>query len=234
MKYPLIAVILLSQMLVSAQKVVDVSKNEDIGANTFYSVGGEPFVNAKFVRLKSGSPYFLNEWLKAKGVGESGQVYGGATVKLNLLDNQILFLNSKGAEMISTVSLKELVLTDTINSVKYQFVSSAGLPTSSSVKKGWYLQLASGKASLYQFFNKWMVEDKPYGSATTEQSIITKDEFYVVVKGSLAQVKKPNDLPSVLLDKKKEIENFLSKNDLQNMTTAEQLTAIVNHYNTLQ
>lgn len=234
MKQLLIAFLFLFYMTSSAQKVVDASKNDYVGMNNFYSVAGEPFVNAKFVRLKSGSPYFADEWLKGKGVSESGQVYAGGTVKLNLLDNQILFLNSKGEEMTSSLVLKELLLSDTLSGKNYQFVSSSVLPSSSSIKKGWYLQLVSGKARLYQYFRKWMVEDKPYGSATTEQSIVTKEEFYVLVNDSLLQLKKAKELPALLPDKKKEIETYLSQKEVQHLGAAEQFTSIINYYNSLQ
>jgi hypothetical protein len=234
MKQLLIAFILFSYITATAQKVVDVSKNESLGPNNFFSVAGEPFVNAKFVRLKSGSPYFVDDWLKGRGVAESGQVYAGGTVKLNLLDNQILFINSKGEEMTSSIALKELMLTDTISGKKFQFISYSVLPASSLIKKGWYLQLATGKASLYQYFRKWMVEDKPYGSATFEQSIMTKEEFYVSVNGGVVQIKKAKDLPAILVDKKKEMENYLVQKDIQSLGTTDQFTSLINYYNSLQ
>ena len=154
-------------------------------------------------------------------------------VKLNLLDNQVLFLDAKGTEMVISIPFKELVLSDTVKGTRFHFVSSSTLPSAGLIKKGWYLQMVSGKAALYQYFNKRMVEDKPYGSATTEQSIITTDEFHLLVNGVFIQVKKPKDLPKILFDKKKELESFLAENELQNLTTAEQLTAIIKHYNSL-
>ena len=96
------------------------------------------------------------------------------------------------------------------------------------------MQLVSGKARLYQYFRKWMVEDKPYGSATTEQSIVTKEEFYVLVNDSLLQLKKAKELPALLPDKKKEIETYLSQKEVQNLGAAEQFTSIINYYDSLQ
>src|SRR5437870_5648257 len=85
MKQLLTAFLFFFYMTASAQKVVDVTKNDYVGATNFYSVAGEPFVNSKFVRLKAGSPYFVDDWMKGKGLAESGQTYAGGTVKLNLL-----------------------------------------------------------------------------------------------------------------------------------------------------
>ena len=48
--------------IASAQKVIDVSKeNVNIDVGLFYSVGGTPFVNAKFVNLIEGTPYFRKD-----------------------------------------------------------------------------------------------------------------------------------------------------------------------------
>ena len=58
----------------SAQKVIDVSKQDvTVGSDLFFTVGGEPFVNAKFVSLVEGSPYFKDEWLKGSVIMPAGK-----------------------------------------------------------------------------------------------------------------------------------------------------------------
>jgi len=44
-----------------SQKVIDVSQNNlPVTSNLFYTVGGEPVSNAKYVMVVEGSPFFLN------------------------------------------------------------------------------------------------------------------------------------------------------------------------------
>jgi hypothetical protein len=229
----MIAFILFAHVSGAAQKVIDVGKTDNMGSNTFYSVGGEPFVNAKFVRLTSGTPYFTDQWLKAKGLTAAGKVYSTGALKLNLLDNQILFLDLSGNELVSSVALSELFLLDTITGSEYHFVHSSVLSKNAAAKNGWYQQLTTGKASLYQYYQKQLTESKPYGSATTEQNIVTKEQFFIYVNEKLYQMKKPKDVLAILTDKKKELEENLNKKDFQQLTAAEQVMLLVNLYNVL-
>ena len=232
MKIFLTVSFLLLNLVGIAQKTIDVEKTTGIPQNSFYSVGGEPFVNAKFIRLTSGTPYFKDEWMKGIGVSGTGVVYRAGILKLDLFDHKVHFLDAGGNEMITTSPLQQVTLTDSITGKSYHFVHSSlfALPT---MKQGWYLQLAAGKISLYQFFSKIISENRPYGSATTEQSIITKDEFFVYYNAALHQVKKVKDLPAILIDYKKDMEDFLNKNS-KTGSLADQLTASVNFYNNLQ
>lgn len=231
-KYFLIAACLFS-LGSSAQKRIDVDKTEGLPQNVFYSVGGEPFVNVKFVRLKSGSPYFKEEWMKGNGISATGSVYKAGVLRLDLVDNQVHYLDAEGKEMIATSPLKELILTDTVFNHTYHFVHSSLFQAGSDARQGWYLVLSAGKVGMYQFFSKVVSETTPYGSATTEQNIVTRDEFYLLHNNTLQQVKKPKDLPAILTDKKTELEEIL-KNNSKNKSTAEQFRAMVDHYNSLQ
>ena len=233
MKYFFTATVCALSVICVAQKTVDVDKTEGFPQNSFYSVGGEPFVNVKFVRLTSGTPYFKDEWLKGTGVSGTGVVYKAGILKLDLFDNEVHFLDAAGNEMITTSPLKEIILTDTITGSTYHFIHSSLFPSSQKSRQGWYLQLATGHASLYQFFLKIVSENRPYGSATTEQTITTKDEFYIYHNAAFQQVKKPKDLLDVLNDNKLELENFLKKSSKHN-SLAEQLISLTEFYNSLQ
>lgn len=230
MRNCLLSLLCLINTFCFAQKTIDVDKTQGLPQNAFFSVGGEPFVNVKFVRLVSGSPYFKDEWMKGSGVSGTGTVYKAGSLRLDLFDNKIHFLDVYGIEMISTSPLKQLVLTDTLTNQSWQFIHSSLFPQPAIVKPGWYLQLAHGTTGLYQYFSKTLSESTPYGSATTEQTIITKDEFYLYHKNSVHQVKKLKDLFPILHDKQAELENF-SKNNSKGKSLAEQLVSLVQLYN---
>ena len=216
-----------------AQQVIDINKVDNIGSNTFYSVGGAPFVNAKFVRLKSGTPYFSDEWMKAKGLSVQGKAYSAPAVRLNLLDDQLIFIDAKGVEFIASIPLKQLVLVDTINAREYHLFHSTSFPESVQARSGWYLQLASGAADLFVSHRKQLSENKPYGSATTEQTISTAEHYFIYAKGVLHQVRKPKEIPDILQDKKTELEAYLKKANLKDLPLPMQLSDVVSYYNNL-
>lgn len=232
MKHIMLCGALLWQVCGSAQKVIDVNKSQGFDANTFYSVGGAPFVNAKFVRLTSGTPFFKDEWMKASGKAANGTAYGGGVVKLNLYDNEIVFLDAAGNEMIATTPLKEITLTDTINNVSFHFDNT--LPLSVKGKKRWLQRLAVGKVGLYKAFDKVISENASYGTATTDQTMNTVELFYIFQNNEMKQVRKPKDLINLLSDKQADLNAYFNKKEFPKGKAEQELVALVTYYNSLQ
>jgi len=77
-----------------------------------------------------------------------------------------------------------------------------------------------------------MFENKPYGSATVEQTIQTDLHFFVLLSGKWIKLKKLKDLPTVFPDKKDEISKFISDKKLSG-DNEKNFEAIVTHYNSL-
>ncbi|HZH37437.1 MAG TPA: hypothetical protein VEX65_09185 [Flavisolibacter sp.] len=217
-----------------AQQVIDVDKMDRIPVNTFYSVGGEPVVTARFVRVVEGTPFFQDRWLKGLVISDKNTRYQNNRVKFNILDNEIHFLNEKGEEFSTAMVFKELKLTDTVFGTTYRFLHSSALPAFSSAKVGLYLQLVEGDVSLYQEVTKTIRENKPYGSAVTEQKIVNTEEYYLVQKGTAVSVKKPKDIPDILAGKKNELEAFLKNDSMRKASHAEMMKALVSYYNNLK
>lgn len=234
MKLLLTCVLVASSPAVFSQQVINVDKSDGIPVNSFYTVNGAPVVSARFVRLTEGTPYFKDDWMKGLAISDKNLRYQNAQVKLDLFENELHYLGSNGTEMICTIPLKDITLTDTLSGTSYHFVHSAAVPALSQVKKGWYMPLAEGKASLYLSFVKTVQEYKPYNSSVAEQKIMTAEEFLLAANGTLFKLKKPKDLPDMLADKKAELEAFLKKDEMKNGSNAERLAAMVGYYNSLQ
>ena len=234
MKMYLLAFCLLPAATVLSQNVVDVNReNHRIGASDMYSVAGAPFVNTKYVSLVEGSPYFKDEWLKGVIVLDNGKEFKDFTVRLNLEQNEIQYKDEKGAEMVVTSPVKELVITDA-SGENYKFVHSSALPkTASPVKEGWYLWLCSGAAGLYKSFTKTLTEQRPYNSATTEQRIKTAETYLVLYNNTFMEIKKLKEAPAVLANKKTELEEFLNSKDNKKASMDDRFTALVEYYNSL-
>jgi hypothetical protein len=218
----------------SAQQVIDVSKADArVGANTFFVTGGEPFVNTKFVNLVEGTPYFKDEWLKGLVVDAANQEYKNIQLKIDLIDNTIHFLNDKEKELIATVPVREVILTDPLGN-NYKFVHSISLEKVNNVKKNnWYLWLATGAASLYKKIEKDLSEFKGYGSATVEQSIKTREKYLILYDNSFLEMKKIKDVPALLPNKKKELEDFLKNKDDQKASMDDRMVKLIEYYNSL-
>ncbi|WP_121353272.1 hypothetical protein [Flavisolibacter nicotianae] len=217
-----------------AQKVVDVDKSDGVPINSFYTVNGTPVSNVRYVRVTDGTPYFRDSWMKGVAISAKDARYQNPRVKLDLMDNEVHFLVDRESELICTIPLKDITLTDTINGTSYHFVWSPAVPGLSSVKKGWYLQLAEGKASLYQVFNKTIQEFKPFNSPVAEQKIVTTEDYLLAYNGSLLHPKKWKEIPALLADKKEALDAFLKTDRMKEGSNAERMAAIVSYYNSLQ
>jgi hypothetical protein len=237
MKPVLLAMFCASMLCGKTQRVVDVGKN-DINAtnqNFFMAVGGTPFVLAKFSRLVDGSPYFSDYWLRGNVTLSGGKEYWGLKLKLDLLNNELHYQDASENEMIATSGLSKVVLFDSIAQQVFTFVHSDFIKAQySEVQKGFYQLLAEGAyASFFKQQLKILRENQPYGSATVEQTIATTRKFLVLYKGSLLPVKKLKDIPDILTDKRKEIDDFIRKNDLAGKRD-EDFVAVINFYNGLK
>src|SRR5215471_11473236 len=100
MRSLLIATTIFFSQIASAQRVVDVGKQEVRAgdAEFFFVVSGTPFINTKFVRVVQGSPYFRDQWLKGSVTVNGGKEYSNILFKLELIDNQVHFTDSTNRE----------------------------------------------------------------------------------------------------------------------------------------
>ena len=220
---------------VVSQKTVDVDKepNRVGGAlNYLYTVAGTPFVNAKFARVVSGSPFFNENMMRGAISVSGGKEYKNVLLRLNLLESQVNYLNDKQIELIASTPVREVILWDTIFNRDHRFIFSDYIETTDKPEKDFYELLQTGKAELYKQHKKGMFENKPYGSATVEQTIQTDLHFFVLLSGKWIKLKKLKDLPTVFPDKKDEISKFISDKKLSG-DNEKNFEAIVTHYNSL-
>jgi hypothetical protein len=213
---------------VYGQNVINVDKqSETVDNSIFYNSGGVPFVNAKYVRLVEGTPYFKDAWLKASLLTTKDQLCKNIPVKLDLVDNDIHYLDKDGNEMVSISSFKEMVLHDSISNISYHFTFFS--KNIQGYRKGWYQVLYSGnKISLFKYYNKNVIESSPYGSATAEQHIFTSDNYFIFFNDKITTIKKEKDILYAFKDKEKELNQLLK--DHKFSSTEEKFTALVQYF----
>ena len=219
----------------SSQRTIDVNKNADTYAgavNHVYTVAGVPFVMAKFAKVVEGSPFFHDQMMRGAIILSEGKEYKNVLLRLNLLESQVNYLGDKQTELVAMTPIKEVVLWDTINNRDHRFIFSAYIETYEKPEKDFYELLTMGKAELYKQHKKLMLESKPYGSATVEQTIRTNIHYFLVFKKQWIKIKKLKDLVSLYYDKKNDISKFISENKISGDTEAN-FIAVTAYYNQL-
>jgi hypothetical protein len=216
------------------KQIINVDKMESNTATNYLNmVGVEPFVNVRFVRLKQGTPYFKDDWMPAVAISDRNISYHAERVKLDLINNEVHLLSEKNEEMVSTIKLKQIEFKDPLSGSVYSFLHSSYFPFLSAAKKGWYMLLVDGTATLYVNFEKMLQEHRQVNLATTDQIIHTTEKYFISHNGSWFQVKKLRDIPGILSNKQKELEDYLKSEVDKERPTSERLTNIVKYFNSL-
>jgi hypothetical protein len=231
MRTLLIAGCLLFTLSATAQQVIDLSRTDQDVNIALRAVGGEPVLGVKVIRTVEGSPYFRNEWMNTSVFLTSGTQFTNFQGRLNLLDGALYYRNTKNEEFSALAAIREIAFRDA-EGVVYRFVHSRHIDAP-GLKEGWYQQLADGKAVLYKFYDKTSSIQKPYGSATEEQTIRTREKYIVVQDKTTYELKKLKDAPAVLPAKNEELRAFVASKDLEGLSTDAKYKALIKYYNTL-
>ena len=213
------------------QRVIDVDKYDGSALNFFKTVGGEPLMNTKFVRVVEGTPYFTDRWLKGNVRIEESE-YRNILLRVNIFETSLEFMDGKGEAMVCTMPIKQVILKDSVNGAQYHFIHSSFLPETSEFKQCWLLELVSGGTSLYRLEKKTINEYRPYGSATTEQRIVNTYNYFVLVNNELIRIKRTSDIPELLVSKKTMLLDYIKSNKL-NAKDEKDMARLINYYNTL-
>lgn len=216
------------------QQVVDISKSDaQVTSSTdmMTGVNGLAFDNSKYVKVTSGSPYFQDEFMKAALYDGDGSRYTAGQVRLNLLSNQIHYMDASGREMISTSPIKRVLLTDPGTSETYTFIlgDQLGLPDK-ELNSAWFQVLVNGPVSLVLREKKSIHDKLSYATATTEEDIPTVSFYYVKMNGSFTEVKSWQDLQTLLADKKDALTQFIHDHHLKGRSPSE-YAQVIGFYN---
>jgi len=230
----LISCCLLFICLRSFSQTIDVDKTDKRSAaiNNLFTEAGTPYVEAKFVRLVSGTPFFNEKMMRGILISRDGTEYRNIIIRLNLMESQVNFLNSKQEELIVGTPLRQVTLLDTVNKKDYHFIFSDYIETTDKPEKGFYQILQKGQAVLYAQHKKTLKETRPFNSATYEQSIETYLTYYVLLGGQWKKINKIKDLPSVLSDKKSEVQAYINSKGLSGYKQQD-VESVISYYNSL-
>ncbi len=191
----------------------------------FYTNGGQVVSNSKYANLTSGTPYFRDTWMAGAIKTKDGTVYSGLRLKIDLIENIVIYLDEENREMQTAVPAVQASLKDTVNAngETYVFTHSSAIGGGETMNK-WFQVLASGNVSLYRLYQKDILETKSYGSTIPEQSVKTEEKYYVSFGGKLDRVKKIKDIADAVGDSR--IEPLLKANKFSDKKEADWVKAV--------
>jgi len=219
------------------QQVVDVGTNDFDATNhrgVVNNVMGQLYQPTKYVKVTAGSPFFKDQYLKARLIDDKGDSYASNSVRLNLLDNQINFLDAEGTERVTTTPMKAVMLTDSASGAQFMFVLGEDLPKAErSLAKIWFQVLVNDTVSLCRQIKKSIHETIAYGTSTTDEDIVTADLYFVQINGVFSRVKTWADLIQLFSDKKDPIDQYVHSHHLKGKSV-EDYTQLVQFYNSIK
>jgi hypothetical protein len=220
----------------NAQQVIDVGNDNastGLRQDALSAVTGQLFQPNKFVRVNSGSPFFKGQWFSARLLDADGNHYACPSVRLNLLDNEINFLDAAGTELISHIPIKQVQLTDTVSGKHYLFLLGDQIHEADKTEAHTWLQvLVNDKVSLCLQQKKTIHENIPYATSTVEEDILTIDIYFVRMKNSFIRVKSWQDLLQLFADRKDAVDQFVHTHHLKGKSE-DDYTQLVQFYNSL-
>lgn len=203
----------------------------NVASSTRYTIHGMPRAS-KPDNIKSGSVFFLDDWMNSTIILKNGEQYKNIKAKLNLYEHKVHYL-SNGAELVADSPIGNLILMDSANNTSYHFVSyNLAKKPHAPVNEQWFLSLKEGAASLYKLFDKTIEESRGYSSAIVDRYIRTKESYFILYKGALRPVNRIRELPEILFDKQQELHAFIRQNTKKPFE--KQLVETVTYYNTLK
>jgi hypothetical protein len=144
-------ILLFSPLLSISQQKVDVDKVEGVGVNQFYTVGGEPFSTTKYTKIVAGTPYFKKEWLEAILIPlTTTKKYKVEKARLDLLTNEVYFIDNDGVEKSALIDFKEIQFNDAATNSVYNLKKFLNPNSTNAKKPNWFLLLVPGELSLYK------------------------------------------------------------------------------------
>lgn len=201
-----------------------------VGNPLFLHMHDKMVETGKWETVIEGSPFFNADWRPAAILLANGTLVNNVPVKMNLLENEVHYLDTAGREMVTTQAVKSVIFRDEGNDTSAVFVNKLALANAVPAPEGWMQLLATGKASLLKRFLKQDIETKAYSSATPERRINTTIQYLLLYNGRVEKVQSLDDIADLL-----ESAAFSTWTARQRVAkkSEQQLKAAVDYFNSL-
>ena len=196
-------------------------------SNPFLNDGNGRPLYLQTTNNSEGSPYFNPEYKKANIVLEDGRMARNIKVKFDLLNNQIQYLNEKGAEMIPNLPIRSFIFVEPFFDQPRDFVMfQNGFPAIGRFTPATYYQvLDTGSIKLLKSIKVNYRDDKPYGSPEITRIYEKTVGYYAYVPdGEMIKIEKEKEVfAQIFKTRQEEILAFINEKKLKLKTESDYL-----------
>jgi hypothetical protein len=180
----------------------------------------------------TGTPFFIENWCNTNLQLANGDVFNVPKAKLDIMNNNLHYIDSRGAEMY--VEAKELKRVEfTVDSVLHSFSVHTTEKGGKEVA-AFYEVLAEGKITLLKLVRKQLEENKNGFTQEVKKEIVTKETGFVFFNAVLTPVKfRESFWQAMMEDKWAGIQAYAGRTDLDFKSLGD-VQKIVAYYNTDQ
>jgi hypothetical protein len=191
MKYLMLIALLLLTNALCAQQTINVDDPNNRSQVNLMGINGEPVTMSKYVRITEGSIFIPAEFTNSTIlIRNNKRPINNVKAKINVVEHSLHYLDERGNEMMTRMPIEEIFFVDATTGQSQIF---SQFPDSCISKQGWYEIMEKGPLTLYREIIKTVTENKPYGSATTEQKVNTTYKYQMRAGTVCKQVVKIND-----------------------------------------
>jgi len=178
-----------------------------------------------------GSPYLNDDFIKGTIYSIQRMQYKDIPLRYNIYNDDLEFKTP--SDEVQALATPEIVEKAVFG--EYQLVFSP-YSLASKIKKGFFICLEEGKASLFEkpgVTFKESTEPAAYKDAEPPKFVRKADEYYIRIGTSPAQsVNNKKELIAAFPDNQDKIESFIDKNKIKT-NKSESLKEVVKYYNSL-
>jgi hypothetical protein len=207
------------------------------GISTATDISGKP-VYLKTEYRAEGSPYYYEDYCVADITATDGKVYTAVKVKINLLENKVLYLLDDGSEMLATTPLVKIKLYPYVRDGKaypLTILQSIGDPINKENTKI-YAVLVDSTAKLFKQIVVTYSDSKGYGEASITRTFNKSENYFASIPSSslsLQKIEKNKSAVTSLFGAQKEkIAAYIEQEKL-NCRSEQDLIRIFKYYHTL-
>ncbi|MFZ5972174.1 MAG: hypothetical protein ACOYXA_11335 [Bacteroidota bacterium] len=201
-------------------------------AEFFTDVSGRPVFPGNYVDV-SGTPFLQEDWQPAFAELNSGKKLAGLLVKLDLLKQELYYLDEQRKEMIAKKGVvRQLIFTEGTDSTTFR---SGYPPAGANTLATYYQVLAEGTVHLLKHQRKVINETKRFNAATIERQFVLMEEYFLfdTRTQALTKIKKDKDsLLEALPDPQSQLKQHVATAKYK-FRKEEDLLRVVDFYNSM-
>ena len=210
------------------------------GGNPFMEdANGRPLYQRQEYRAE-GSPYLFENYCLAEITAANGTKYPPLAIKINCLDNHVIYQAADGTEMIATTPISEITLYvfDENGHTKEKIILRGTNTALNTRGAKIYQVISEGKATLLKELKMSFIDTKGYGEATTTRTFTLDTHYYARLNtgendAPLHKVERSKSgMIELFNDRQKEIGEYIARENIK-CKSQKEMQQVFDYYNGL-